>query len=369
MTAIPKTVKGATYKIVYLIDTINGKEQILQNYNAINYSYRWKLQVVEDLRYFTMNEDAPQIVVITYAKFGTLLEQDLDFHSHFDFIICDELPSLPKFEGFSPGVNHHTIAIKGIESAVRNGRTTVIALSATPNLIYRAFDVPFYEIPIDQDEVRHYETKDYIQFSSIENLIQSLCPSETGLCYVYRVRTMKTLEEKARELGFNPISIWSVNNKDHIMSEDQLAARASILKDFTLPPQYNLLFINASSETSLKIKSPVDYVIVDSLDPDTQVQVRGRVNSDLSRLYIPTDELTKIFVPDSYINAWLFKADRDKLCANINLRNGSNRQYGWPTIRKILEECGYTVFDGRWNNRRYNVIFPPGEEPHITKLE
>ena len=34
LTAIPQTLTDATHRLVYLIDTINGKEQILNNYHA-----------------------------------------------------------------------------------------------------------------------------------------------------------------------------------------------------------------------------------------------------------------------------------------------------------------------------------------------
>ena len=34
LTAIPATLTDAAHKVVYLIDTINGMEQILNNYNA-----------------------------------------------------------------------------------------------------------------------------------------------------------------------------------------------------------------------------------------------------------------------------------------------------------------------------------------------
>ncbi|MFQ9447364.1 MAG: hypothetical protein ACLR4A_08460, partial [Christensenellales bacterium] len=34
LTAIPQTLTDATHRLVYLIDTINGKEQILNNYDA-----------------------------------------------------------------------------------------------------------------------------------------------------------------------------------------------------------------------------------------------------------------------------------------------------------------------------------------------
>ena len=70
------------------------------------------------------------------------------------------------------------------------------------------------------------------------------------------------------------------------MTEEQLAVRKEVLENSRIPPQYNLLIINASSETSIKIKSRVDYVITHTGSEDSKIQVRGRVNSDLERLYV-----------------------------------------------------------------------------------
>lgn len=356
LNTIPEAVDDAYHKTVYLIDTINGKEQILNNYNASVFSSYWMEEVSDDEidRFYSS-----KIVVITYAKFGLLTLKDLSFPSHFNYIICDELPSLPKFESFSHGPNSHTIAISAIESAVRNNKTTVIALTATPNTIPTAFNVPTYQLPIDESLVRQYETKEVIRYNNLDSLLPMMNPARTGLCYVYHIKKMKELESSARKLGFNPISIWSINNSDHEMSEEQLAVRRSILESFKLPPQYNLLFINASSETSLKIKTPIDYVIVHSYDEDTQIQVRGRVNNDLDKIYLPQQDLTAISVPQSFLEKELFKKDKDKLCEIINYRNCSGRRYGWPTIRKLLERCGYTVRDGRRSNFRFTYIEPP----------
>ena len=47
LTAIPSTVKKPERKIAYLIDTINGKQQILQNYNAKSIPSCW-LSDVQD---------------------------------------------------------------------------------------------------------------------------------------------------------------------------------------------------------------------------------------------------------------------------------------------------------------------------------
>ena len=354
--AIPEAVDDAYHKTVYLIDTVNGKEQILNNYNASVVSSYWMEEVSENEmeRFYSS-----KIVVITYAKFGLLTLKDLTFPNHFDYIICDELPSLPKFESYSRGTNNHTVAISAIESAVRNDRTKVIALSATPNSIPDAFKVPTYQLPIDESAVRRYETKEVIRYNDIYSLLPTMNPAETGICYTYHIHTMKKLEALARKSGLNPICIWSINNPDHEMNAEQLAVRRSILELFRLPPQYNLLIINASSETSIKIKTPIDYVIVNSPDEDTQIQVRGRVNNDLPKIYLPNDDLTSIEVPGRFLGRELFKKDKDELCKIFNRRNSSNRLCKWTTIRKLLEKNEYIVRDGRRKNFRFTIIELP----------
>ena len=81
LNAIPRAVNDAYHKTVYLIDTINGKEQILNNYNASVYSSYWMEEVSNDdvERFYSS-----KIVVITYAKFGMLTLKDLTFPNHFD---------------------------------------------------------------------------------------------------------------------------------------------------------------------------------------------------------------------------------------------------------------------------------------------
>ena len=118
------------------------------------------------------------------------------------------------------------------------------------------------------------------------------------------------------------------------------------------------MIINSSSETSLKIKSPVDYVIVHSTNSDTQVQVRGRVNSDLKTLYLPIEGTPTIRVPEAYIGRKLFTQDKRELIATLNLRNPNNRLYGWTTIKSILIDNDYSVSEGRSNNLRYTIIEP-----------
>ena len=355
---IPSLTEDAVHDVVYLIDTINGKEQILQNYNAISEYRNWHKEVEEGGIWF---DPSRNVVVITYAKFGVLIDRNPQFYEHFSYIICDEIHNLLKFQYFCHRPNYHSIARSGLENAVKGGSATVIALTATPNTISNEFHAPAVEIPIDQTELIHYEVGQTVCYTNLDAVLSEVEVGSVGLCYLSRISQMKAFEEQARKAGFSPVSIWSINNTDHKMTETQLEARNSILKEATIPKQYDLLIINSSSETSLKIKSNVDYVIVHSANPDTQVQVRGRVNSDLKTLYLPMEGPPTIRVPEVYIGRKLFTQDKRELIAALNLRNANNRPYGWTTIKSLLIDNEYSVAEGRSNNLRYTIIEPAAD--------
>lgn len=353
---IPSLTEDAVHNVVYLIDTINGKEQIVRNYNAISEYHGWSQEVKEEGFWFDPNN---KVVVITYAKFGYLFTKYTDFYKKFAYIICDELHSLLKFQHFSKEPNFHSLARMALELAVKDSPATVIALTATPDRVYEEFNAPASEIFIDQNELKQYEVKETIEYSSLNSVLDQVDIGSIGLCYTSRISKMIDFENVAKEMGFSPICIWSTNNADHRMNEEQLEARRSILEDWVIPPQYDLLIINSSSETSLKIKSHVDYVIVNSSNADTQIQVRGRINSDLQTLYLPTNDVPTINVPSEFLGKRLFRNEKQKLIDNLNLRNpANNRPYGWPTIRNILIDNDYNVTDGRSGNLRYAIIEP-----------
>ena len=367
LTALPSTVEKPDRKIVYLIDTINGKQQILQNYNAKPIYSCWVSDVQDcdiEIRFDDdeMYETDRRVVIITYAKFGSLLIQNPDFYQHFEYIICDELHSLMKYQYFEKAPNLCSIARLGLEMAVRNENTTVVALTATPAQVKVGFDAPFAEMPIDQTVIRQFETKEVIRYTNLEYLLSILNPNEKGVCFVSHIRQMKKLEAIAREKGFKTTSFWSISNADHPMTQAQLDAREAILNTFTIPEEYNLLIINASSETSLKIKSHVDYMIVHSYENDTRVQVRGRVNSDLDRLYLPSKDPSALSVPDGFLNRPLFTADKSQLCSTLNIHNPQGRLCKWTTIHRNLLSAGYAVKEGRKGNDRYVILKSPDEK-------
>lgn len=353
---IPSLVPNALHSVIYLIDTINGKEQIIRNYNAISDYYGWSKEINDGGLWFS---DDNRVVVITYAKFGYLITKNSNFYKHFEFIICDELHSLLRFQNFSKQPNVHSQARSMLELSVIEGKTTIIALTATPDSIKKEFHAPSVELSINQDELRQYTVNQVEKYASLDTVLSKVTAENVGLCYISRIGGMQYFEEQAKNMGFSPICIWSVNNPQHPMTSEQLEVRRSILEEWVIPAQYNLLIINASSETSLKIKSHVDYVIVNSTNKDTQIQVRGRVNNDLQALYLyAEDSIPEVTVPPKYLGMTLFAREKKELVEALGLRNKNNRRYGWTTVKDILVENGYCITDGRCQNNRYVIISP-----------
>ena len=360
---IPALIKNALFKVIFLIDTINGREQIKSIYHTMSPSPNWQKCVETEMIDF-MNDG--RIVAMTYAKFGKMCEEDAFFVDKLDYIICDELPSLLVFKGIKSkkpehNTTFHKTAKNEIVRAIKRGDATVIALTATPKRIYRDMcDCVINPIKVDTEQLIQFETKKTINYNSLNAVFDKVSKGEIGLCYAHLIGTMQRIEAMAVTAGLSPICIWSISNEDHIMTEEQLAVRKEVLENSRIPPQYNLLIINASSETSIKIKSRVDYVIAHTGSEDSKIQARGRVNSDLERLYVLSDEACEIEVPEEFLGKKLFAEDKEALCKALSIfKPGKKEIYAWTGVKKRLIEVGYVLTKGRENNKRYIRITLP----------
>lgn len=365
LNTIGSLCENAYHQAVYLIDTINGRDQIKRRYkNVSSVNWEWINIVADDGIWF---EEDKRIAIMSYHRFGMILAENLDFCNKFEYIICDEMHSLIHYRTFEKRPNSCTIALSGIKKAVLNDRTTVIALTATPNAIIENFFADhndeianaWYEVPIDQSDLRHYEPKRVEPFTNIREVLRVQKKDQTGIVFMEHVKPMKQVEAFAKEHGFSPISFWSTANTDHIMTVEQLEARRSVIEDSVIPSKYNLLIINKSSETSIKIESQVDYMIINNSTPDTQIQVRGRVSNDLEVLYLPADDNVVIVVPDRFLNRSLSSTQTEELCEALNIRRrGNSGYYKWRTIRDYLtkEDSGYQVIHERRDSRHYYTI-------------
>ena len=126
LNVLPKELNDK-HNMVYLIDTVNGKQQLQRQDNVGDFNALWKELVENGIAYFGEEE----IIVMTYAKFGTLAAEDGDFGMNLELIVCDEVHNLVRFQYFGKGdgINPHMIAKKQIEKIIKKStKTKVVAL-------------------------------------------------------------------------------------------------------------------------------------------------------------------------------------------------------------------------------------------------
>ena len=301
---------------------------------------------------------ANRIVVMTYAKFGVLAQKYSDFGNSFEVILCDEIHNLPRFSAFISHNPHdtpyHKIAKQRLEEIVTNTKVKVIGLSATPDRAVRKMKCKSRFVKVD-DDVRQFETDKRFTYTNLEMLLPSLGLAERGLVYISRIHQMKEFEEKAKQHGIKVISIWSINNQDHPMTEEQRRVREYILTNAALPPEYDMFIINASSETSINIFGDLDYIVIHNQEEETQIQVRGRYRDDLDSLYVLNYDCVP-YVPAEFMGVKLFTKDKKRLCEALSLRQDDGKKKAWPSTKEALIEDGYTIMEGRQNYKRYAII-------------
>ena len=357
LNVLSKTV-SRPYKMVYLIDTVNGKEQLLKHPNTQFYNRDWCETVRNGSVWFGEAAATNRIVVMTYAKFGVLAQKYSDFGKSFEVILCDEIHNLPRFSSFiSHNPNdtpYHKIAKQRLEEIVTNTKVKVIGLSATPIRAMCDMKCKSRLVKVD-DDVRQFETDKRFTYTNLEMLLQSLGLAERGLVYIGRIHQMKEFEEKARQRGISAISIWSINNQDHPMTEEQRRVRDYILTNAALPPEYDMFIINASSETSINIFGDLDYIVIHNQEEETQIQVRGRYRDDLDSLYLLNYACVP-YVPAEFMGVKLFTEDKKRLCAFLSLRHKDGKKKAWTATKDALIEDGYTITEGRQDNKRFVII-------------
>lgn len=345
------------YKMLYLIDTVNGKEQLLRRENTQYYSDRWLKFAKEDPEWFGERLVADKIVVVTYAKFALLTEIS-GFSSMFELIVCDEIHNLAKFSNFimanGERENLHKKAKAQIEKIVSDGKTLVVGLSATPKRAIDGMICKKNVVAVDGD-VRHWETAETVPYVNAVDTLKRIGKQKKGLYYVARIQDMKKAEQAANEAGIKAVAIWSTKNPDHPMSEGQQKAREHILNNSELPPEYDLVIINASAETCINLNGHIDYIMTHTTEKEAQIQVRGRYRNDLKQLYV-LDYKACGEVPEEFLGRKLFTPDKKQLCSIMQLRTDGKNPANWPTVKQRLLNCGYVIEEGRENNLRYAII-------------
>lgn len=368
---------GNPARALYLIDTLAGQDQLLQNPKCRCYDKEWRENFAD-----TPIKDDGKIVVMTYARFGTLCKYFPDWYIELDTIICDEIHKLfemrlwNKAANIPDSENIYAIAWNVIFTAFHLEQVpSVFGLTATPRALYEHFvgkdsdceydpdqaqevldlfiyHVPLYGIP------RHYVQKEVKTYNNLTMLCNRLPADKKGMIYVPRIAQIEKYVQLLRNRGIRAVGIWSPHNEDWWMDSQQKRIRQHIIETAEIPDDVDVLLINKSCETSINIKSHLDYIVVHSSQEDTQIQAIGRYRNDLDLVYLFDPEIwDDIILPEEMLDTPLYKEDINAYILEQDIRDEQGHLMKQPRFLKHITMWDYTVQPKKIKGgKRYHVI-------------
>lgn len=317
-----------------------------------------------------------KIHVMSYAEFGKRIEIHNDILEGVSQIFCDEIHSLTEYYLYSRSV-YLSHSIKYLLGQ-HDGKQIFYFTATDEHLINFEKRRPgaFRHI-IEYDYRKHKDIKKYMSLAQykITNLAQVrshlIARIETFNYFNYKclafsktIEGEKKLEQIAAEEGFKPIVLWSVNNEDNLLDEEQIRVREHLLKENRIPEPYNFLIINSSMQEGWDLKDEsVRLAIMNTTNETERIQALGRIRGDTEVLIykVSGGEEADNFIdlPNKYFEEKLSGTDKDNLCRELGLDSNGN-EMKWPTVKKLLERQGYNVEDGRTKldgkQKRYSKI-------------
>ena len=364
-------------KVIYLCDTTALTEAITKDEK---YNHLCRLEGKPSKGF------NPRIRVMTYSKYGMMINNDPNIFDDVELIICDEAHNLynykNKFDDKEREIFTYTKTINDLFNKVENNNVDIIFATATHGKIvdgckkYTKIDFINEDGVQDVDLLYNFDTKHYrlinfinmdklysnikrlkedftYRFCNYRNIIYHLRAyngfkwGKKCLIYTDRVTTIKDLEQVCSNIGLRAVGIWSKHNKDYKMNDYQYSVRKSIIETGLIPDNVDVLIINSSYETGINIKEEnIELVIINSTNIDTQIQARARVRKNIKALLLRSSEDFEdivITIDDKWLNRKLTKEERDQLCEEYPLYNEDNRLRKWSYLKDVLENSGYVV--------------------------
>ena len=309
----------------------------------------------------TWADDVSRVCVTTYAQFGSWCRQYPRFEERYEHILCDEPQNLVNFSEIGKwtsdevDVNLHKIARQAICDAVNRGNVTVTAITATPKPLEK-LKCCLYCVPIDRTNLRHFTENHEIHYSDLNAILDKIKLGMRGGIYMARIKQMKPVGKLLRERGHNPLMLWSLSNKDHPLSAEQLKARKYIIDNERIPDEYDIFLFNATAETSINLDNPIDFFIAHNTSETSVIQSRGRYRNDIDTLYVE-DVRGFAPIPESFLNRPVNRTELKELRALLRMKKDKDRhEIKIDDMLREFSNHGYNVEPGMRNRRQCFTI-------------
>lgn len=333
-------------KAIYLIDTRIGKDRLsLEKKLSVPY-YAYADSIYNpNIGFF---ENMEKVGVTTYAQFGYWCSYYPNFAERYEVIVCDEVHNLVSFSEIvskdKEDLAVHQKARSAICNAVRSGKVMVVGITATPEPLEK-LSCQQKLIPIDTTNLHCYKENKIIPYCSINSLLQQIPLGKRGGLYVKHVKPMIRYGDVLLERGINPLLLWSLDYKEKRLSDEQLAAWQYLIDKEEVPLGYDMFLFNATAETSINIRSHMDFFIVHDTNWTHITQARGRYRGDLETLYIYKPKcIDGIIIPEEFLNKPLFREDLKLLRAFLDIKKDAHSNIlSINAMMDLISKCGYKV--------------------------
>lgn len=327
----------------------------------------------QDLRRSKIDITDKSVYVMTYAEFGDIVRWRDEFTQDYSVIFCDEIHSL--FDYFYINKSYKlAAAIRVLFS--EHKALDLFYFTATTHLIDKFIDgedrnlyrnVSIIDYNSHEDIKRYYNLtkREFTSVDGIEDILGSLedfkLADKKGIIFNERIDGMVRIESLLSNKGYNSISIWSVNNEDNVMSDEQLRVRSILLSEGVIPNGYDFIIINGAMREGWNLVDPnVEIAIMNTVDETDKVQARGRIRKDISLLVERVDgdiqpidirimnREKDLRVIENYLGSVIGNKEKEEISEELNIiRESDGRVVKWTTISKALLANGYEVDDSR----------------------
>ena len=352
-------------RVLYLIDTNMGRDMLARK-DIIQTAFPPK------------EED--KIIVMTYAKFGTLLKTYDIWSSMFDLIVADEFHNLYKYTkidmakmikanpDFSPEtlsmmLSRESANYKAMEAIKRWSKSNalyVVAMTATPEVFLekdKELD-ELIQVIQSKEKLIAYEILARFTYTNAEEvLVESAQDGEKRLIFTHTIKQANEFKQLVEDnTKRKALALWSNSNYNAPpLTFEQLSARRYIIENESFPDDLDdLIFTEAFSTGWNLTDDRVTTTIVHTSNNDLIKQVCGRNRQDIKKLYLydsesalnkkkenkkKEKELEKNWeIPSSFLNRELNTKERNKLIEEIGYPKK------WTSFKKWIENSGkYTL--------------------------
>lgn len=317
---------------------------------------------------YIYGEGSHSVYVMSYAEFGARVRHEDNFTEKFKTIFCDKIHSLPSYQK----INDSTSLSHAMQKLFKQyDDKTIYYFTATDEYLERErSNFPkFFEVLSrydfrDNKDIQRYMALSEYKFYHIEQIRQHLkARFETFKFFGYKsmafsrtIGGQKRIAEIAKEEGFNPLILWSVNNSNNEfkMTEEQLIARDYLLRHGEIPEPYDFLIINSAMQEGWDLHdAKVKLVIMNTTSETEKIQATGRLRSDIDILAykvnpdVKINENKEIHIPEEYLDVYLTKNKKDELAERLNIINAKGVPAKWKKVIEILKDMGseYAITD------------------------